>query len=83
MQVFKYTKKGYTLLQNLTAARTEDWAEMVIPLEDDGPFKLEFEGIRGESFEGDIAIDDIEVLGVYGFGLILYLISMHDFVFGR
>ena len=60
-QVLKYTKRGYTLLQNLTTPRTADWTELVIPLVDDGPFKLEFEGIRGESYEGDIAIDDIEV----------------------
>ena len=60
-QILKYTNKGYTLLQNLTTPQTADWTEMVIPLVDDGPFKLEFEGIRGESYEGDIAIDDIEV----------------------
>ena len=57
------TDQGYMLLQNLTKARTEDWTEDVINLPHAGrPFKLEFEGIRGDSYEGDIALDDIEVI---------------------
>jgi len=61
LQVFKYTERGYTLLQNLTEAQADDWVESSIPLANDGPFKLEFEGIRGPEYEGDIALDDIEV----------------------
>lgn len=61
LNVFKYTKKGYTLLQNITQAQAADWVEGRIPLANDGPFKLEFEGIRGSEYQGDIALDDIEV----------------------
>ena len=62
--MFKYTTKGYTLLQNYTQAQAPDWTESVIPLANDGAFKLEFEGIRGPSYAGDIALDDIEVTTV-------------------
>lgn len=60
-QVFKYTQKGYTLLQNLTKAQSNDWVESSIPLANTGAFKIEFEGIRGSEYKGDIALDDIEV----------------------
>ena len=59
--MFKYTEKGYTLLQNLTQEQAQDWVESNIPLANDGPFRLEFEGIRGSQYKGDIALDDIEV----------------------
>ena len=61
VQVFKYTPSGFTLLQNLTKVQTDDWVESSMPLANDGVFKIEFEGIRGSEFLGDIAIDDIEV----------------------
>ena len=59
--MFQYTEQGYTVLENFTQAQANDWTEHTIYLPYTGPFKLEFEGIRGSSYEGDIALDDIEL----------------------
>ncbi|KAM6981032.1 MAM domain-containing glycosylphosphatidylinositol anchor protein 1 [Aplochiton taeniatus] len=38
-----------------------DWKRASIDINPSGPFQIVFEGIRGPSFEGDIAIDDVSV----------------------
>ena len=81
-QVFKNTQNGYTLLQNITKVQTADWVESTMPLANDGVFKLEFEGIRGDSFQGDIALDDIEVREKYSFIDALGYFSSLLFFFG-
>ncbi|KAL7889354.1 hypothetical protein AOLI_G00016120 [Acnodon oligacanthus] len=38
-----------------------DWRKANIMVYPSGPFQVVFEGIRGDGFEGDIAIDDVSV----------------------
>ncbi|CAL8350384.1 unnamed protein product [Merluccius merluccius] len=38
-----------------------DWKKALFDISPSGPFQIMFEGIRGPSFEGDIAIDDVSI----------------------
>ncbi|XP_056881143.1 MAM domain-containing glycosylphosphatidylinositol anchor protein 1 isoform X5 [Takifugu flavidus] len=38
-----------------------DWKRALFDVSPSGPFQIVFEGIRGPSFEGDIAIDDVSI----------------------
>uniref|UniRef100_A0A668AUM5 MAM domain containing glycosylphosphatidylinositol anchor 1 n=1 Tax=Myripristis murdjan TaxID=586833 RepID=A0A668AUM5_9TELE len=38
-----------------------DWKKAFFDISPSGPFQIVFEGIRGPSFEGDIAIDDVSI----------------------
>ncbi|XP_024911228.1 MAM domain-containing glycosylphosphatidylinositol anchor protein 1 isoform X1 [Cynoglossus semilaevis] len=38
-----------------------DWKKAFFDVSPSGPFQIVFEGIRGSSFEGDIAIDDVSI----------------------
>uniref|UniRef100_A0A672FDK3 MAM domain containing glycosylphosphatidylinositol anchor 1 n=1 Tax=Salarias fasciatus TaxID=181472 RepID=A0A672FDK3_SALFA len=38
-----------------------DWKKAFFNITPSGPFQIVFEGIRGQSFEGDIAIDDVSI----------------------
>uniref|UniRef100_A0A1A8FTJ5 MAM domain containing glycosylphosphatidylinositol anchor 1 n=1 Tax=Nothobranchius korthausae TaxID=1143690 RepID=A0A1A8FTJ5_9TELE len=38
-----------------------DWKKAAFDISPSGPFQIVFEGIRGQGFEGDIAIDDVSI----------------------
>ena len=43
----------------ITATSMDTWKAQTMPLDVKGQFRILFEGIRGDSYDGDLAIDDI------------------------
>ncbi|KAJ7404291.1 hypothetical protein WISP_146768 [Willisornis vidua] len=48
-----------TQVWSLSGNRGNMWQQAHVPINPPGPFQLIFEGVRGTSYEGDIAIDDV------------------------
>ncbi|KAM7173053.1 MAM domain-containing glycosylphosphatidylinositol anchor protein 1 [Macrochelys suwanniensis] len=48
-----------TQVWSLSGNRGNDWQQAHVPINSPGPFQIIFEGVRGTSYEGDIAIDDV------------------------
>uniref|UniRef100_A0A8D0G5L0 MAM domain containing glycosylphosphatidylinositol anchor 1 n=1 Tax=Sphenodon punctatus TaxID=8508 RepID=A0A8D0G5L0_SPHPU len=48
-----------TQVWSLSGNRGNSWQQAHVPINPPGPFQLIFEGVRGTSYEGDIAIDDV------------------------
>uniref|UniRef100_A0A8C7EE15 MAM domain-containing glycosylphosphatidylinositol anchor protein 1-like n=1 Tax=Nothoprocta perdicaria TaxID=30464 RepID=A0A8C7EE15_NOTPE len=54
--------KGQTIdtqVWSLSGNRGNMWQQAHVPINPPGPFQIIFEGVRGTSYEGDIAIDDV------------------------
>ncbi|KAK7912717.1 hypothetical protein WMY93_012928 [Mugilogobius chulae] len=50
-----------TVLWSKSGHQGPDWRKAFFDISPSGPFQIVFEGIRGPSFEGDIAIDDVSI----------------------
>ncbi|XP_055010948.1 MAM domain-containing glycosylphosphatidylinositol anchor protein 1 [Boleophthalmus pectinirostris] len=50
-----------TVLWSKSGHQGPDWRKAFFDISPSGPFQIMFEGIRGPSFEGDIAIDDVSI----------------------
>ncbi|XP_041927429.1 MAM domain-containing glycosylphosphatidylinositol anchor protein 1 [Alosa sapidissima] len=50
-----------TLVWTLSGNQGSNWTKANFVVTPSGPFQVVFEGIRGEGYEGDIAIDDVSV----------------------
>nr|XP_057945716.1 MAM domain-containing glycosylphosphatidylinositol anchor protein 1 isoform X1 [Doryrhamphus excisus]XP_057945717.1 MAM domain-containing glycosylphosphatidylinositol anchor protein 1 isoform X1 [Doryrhamphus excisus] len=50
-----------TLLWTKSGHQGPNWKKAYFDINPSGPFQIVFEGIRGPSFEGDIAIDDVSI----------------------
>ncbi|XP_073194646.1 MAM domain-containing glycosylphosphatidylinositol anchor protein 1 isoform X7 [Lepidochelys kempii] len=48
-----------TQVWSLSGNRGNEWQQAHVPINPPGPFQIIFEGVRGTSYEGDIAIDDV------------------------
>ncbi|XP_069656489.1 MAM domain-containing glycosylphosphatidylinositol anchor protein 1 isoform X3 [Haliaeetus albicilla] len=48
-----------TQVWSLSGNRGNMWQQAHVPINPPGPFQIIFEGVRGTSYEGDIAIDDV------------------------
>ncbi|XP_030801575.1 MAM domain-containing glycosylphosphatidylinositol anchor protein 1 isoform X3 [Camarhynchus parvulus] len=48
-----------TQVWSLSGNRGNVWQQAHVPINPPGPFQIIFEGVRGTSYEGDIAIDDV------------------------
>ncbi len=59
LSVFKKTDTHLQLLLNLTGDQGNYWQLMEIPLSDTRDFQVMFEGKVGQSYKGDICLDDI------------------------
>ena len=62
------------------ATSTDTWKTQTIPLTIQGKFRVLFEGVRGDSFEGDVAIDDIH-FEKCGSGKIVYIYLHRFFIY--
>ncbi|KAL0969884.1 hypothetical protein UPYG_G00233830 [Umbra pygmaea] len=49
------------LVWSLKGNQGPDWNQAYINFNPSGPFQVMFEAIRGQGYEGDIAIDDVSV----------------------
>ena len=56
---------GTTMLGNLTA-KADGWQHGLWSLKQSSLFRISITGYAGSSFEGDIAIDDISIVGCKG-----------------
>ncbi|XP_062512309.1 MAM and LDL-receptor class A domain-containing protein 1-like isoform X2 [Corticium candelabrum] len=52
---------SWTQLMNISGEQGQDWKKfsLIVPLSGGKKFKLAFEGVRGNGYAGDIAIDDL------------------------
>uniref|UniRef100_A0AAY4A6G0 MAM domain-containing glycosylphosphatidylinositol anchor protein 1 n=1 Tax=Denticeps clupeoides TaxID=299321 RepID=A0AAY4A6G0_9TELE len=50
-----------TLIWSRSGNQGPSWIKQSVPITPSGPFQVVFEGVRGDGFEGDIAIDDVSV----------------------
>ncbi|XP_053877429.1 MAM domain-containing glycosylphosphatidylinositol anchor protein 1 isoform X3 [Malaclemys terrapin pileata] len=48
-----------TQVWSLSENKGNEWKQAHVPISPPGPFQIIFEGVRGTSYEGDIAIDDV------------------------
>lgn len=51
-----------SLVWALSGQQRNEWKHAIIPIQPNGRYQIIIEGVRGKSFEGDIAIDDIGFL---------------------
>jgi hypothetical protein len=51
-----------TLIWALPGPQGQEWKHGLVPLQPSGRYQIIIEGLRGKSYEGDIALDDIGVL---------------------
>ena len=51
---------------SLSGSQGQDWKHGFVPIQLNGRYQIVIEGVRGKSFEGDIALDDIGVLPTDG-----------------
>ncbi|CAF4830330.1 unnamed protein product, partial [Rotaria socialis] len=51
-----------SLVWALAGPRGPEWKHAFVPIQPNGRYQIIIEGVRGKSFEGDVAVDDIGVL---------------------
>jgi hypothetical protein len=60
-----YLKKGTSLGKPVwthTGTRSNKWYQSQVDIQGSSPYQILFEGVRGTSYKGDIAVDDISVV---------------------
>jgi hypothetical protein len=60
-----YLKKDTSLGKPVwthTGTRSNKWYQSQVDIQGSSPYQILFEGVRGTSYKGDIAVDDISVV---------------------